>query len=306
MAKSLSPKQVARALDVSETSLKRWCDRGLIRSTKTGGGHRRLLLDSVLRFVHDSGRNLTHPELLDLPARSGTGRRTLQAAQGDLLAALLAGDEARSTQVLLDLRVAGSAISQIGDDVVAPAFHQIGEAWACGGAEVYQERRAVETCTRALHALRQTLSAPPVRSPLALGGSPERDPYSLPNALVELVLQERGWQARSLGCGLPFSTLASAIEQLRPRLFWLSVSHIDDQPRFLREYREFFARVKDKVLVAVGGQALTAAVRRQLQYTAFCDNLRHLEGIADAAIQSPQNRRPAKTDRRALLSSASK
>ena len=47
----LSPKQVARALGVSESSLKRWCDKGLIPTERTAGGHRRLPLAGVLDFL---------------------------------------------------------------------------------------------------------------------------------------------------------------------------------------------------------------------------------------------------------------
>lgn len=63
----LSPKQVARAIGVSEASLKRWCDKGKLTLTKTAGGHRRLHVSSVLRFLKDSGRELVRPEILGLP-----------------------------------------------------------------------------------------------------------------------------------------------------------------------------------------------------------------------------------------------
>ena len=62
----LSPKQVAQALGVSESSLKRWCDQGLIATIRTGGGHRRLALPDVLRFIRDGEHRLVSPEALGL------------------------------------------------------------------------------------------------------------------------------------------------------------------------------------------------------------------------------------------------
>ena len=69
----LTPKQVARAIGVSEASLKRWCDKGLIEMVRTVGGHRRLPLSSVLQFLRSSGHQLVRPEILGLPPTTGTG-----------------------------------------------------------------------------------------------------------------------------------------------------------------------------------------------------------------------------------------
>lgn len=293
----MSPKQVARALGVSESSLKRWCDQGVLASTKTSGGHRRLALDVVLRFVQKSGRQLAHPELLGLPARTGTGTRTLSAAQDDLLQALLAGDEASCRQIVFDTHLAKIPLSRIFDEIVAPAFRRIGEAWACGQAYVYQERRAVETFARVLHALRQSLGAPAVGTPLAIGGAPPPDSYSLATGMVELVLRENGWAAQSLGSGLPFDTLVAAVQQMQPRLLWLSVSHLADEARFLREYTDFYEQVRTQVLVVVGGRALHESLRRQMQFAAYCDTLQHLAGFASAAL-AMTSAKPAKTSRK--------
>ncbi|REJ93532.1 MAG: helix-turn-helix domain-containing protein [Planctomycetota bacterium] len=46
----LTPKQVARAISVSESSIKRWCDRGAIATQYTPGGHRRIPLSGLLEF----------------------------------------------------------------------------------------------------------------------------------------------------------------------------------------------------------------------------------------------------------------
>lgn len=71
MKDAFTPRQVARALGVSESTLKRWCDRGLLPTIRTAGGHRRIPIHGVLSFIRDNDQTLAHPELLGLPATSG-------------------------------------------------------------------------------------------------------------------------------------------------------------------------------------------------------------------------------------------
>ena len=42
-----SPKQVAERLGVSESSVKRWLDQGVVPVLRTAGGHRRISEESV-------------------------------------------------------------------------------------------------------------------------------------------------------------------------------------------------------------------------------------------------------------------
>ena len=291
MSSQLSPKQVARALGVSESSLKRWCDQGLIQATKTSGGHRRLATESVLDYLRKSGQALANPELLNLPVRAGNGPRTLERAQEDLLAAALAGDEACCQQILLDLHVAGIPLSRVSDEVIAKVFRLIGEQWECGETEVYCERRAVQACARAIYSLRQSLPPIATTAPVAIGGTAACDPYTLPTNLVELVLRQCGWVAHSLGSGLPFSTFARAIVDLRPRLFWLSVSHLECEAKFLDEYGAFYETVSPRVCVVVGGRALHEELRQQMKYGSYCDTLQHLEAFVGAAFPLRGKRR---------------
>jgi methanogenic corrinoid protein MtbC1 len=206
----------------------------------------------------------------------------LQAAQADLYPALVAGDEGAVRQILFDLFLAGLPLSRVFDEVVAPTFHQIGRAWECGEAEIYQERRAVDVTLRVFYELRQAIGPTPESAPLAVGGAPPPDPYSLATTMVELVLRQNGWNAQSLGSRLPFPTLRAAVRKMRPHLMWLSVSHLDDEAAFLEQYRAFFEEVRNETMVVVGGQALHEQLRRQMQFAAHCDNLQQFEHFAAA------------------------
>ncbi|QEG40962.1 MerR family transcriptional regulator [Roseimaritima ulvae] len=276
----VTPKQLSRAIEVSESSVKRWCDQGVIAAQVTAGGHRRIAMAEVMEFVRGGKYELIHPEALGLPPISGPSARVIPRAREQMTAALIAGDEPRCRQIAIDLYLASHSLSVICDEVFAAAFEQIGRQWACGEAEIYQERRGCEMVLRILHELRTLLPAVAADAPLAIGGTVAGDPYSLGTTMVELVLRSVGWQAVSLGDNLPTATLAVAIEQQHPKLFWLSCSHIADNAEFLTGYRELYDRFAADVAFVVGGFALSESIRQEMKFAAYCDNMQHLEGFA--------------------------
>lgn len=275
----VSPRQLAKAAGVSESSIKRWCDQGLIPTVKTAGGHRRLTLDAAAEYLRQAHPD-AHPELLGLPPRTHLEEHSVGATIAELYHRLVAGDDAACRAILFDLHLSGERVSRIADAVISPAFQSVGSGWECGDVEIYQERRACRIVLRILEELKTVVPAAKRSAPLAIGGTPECDPYMLPTALVELTMQQSGWRSQSLGSRLPFNTLAAAIRDQQPRLFWLSISHVTDERQFLAQYREFYSAVQNDVAVVVGGRALTDSYRRNMEYAAFCDNLQHLEAFA--------------------------
>jgi len=276
----LTPKQLARAIDVSESSVKRWCDKGVIPTQYTAGGHRRITMAGVLEFVRNRKYELVHPEALGLPPTSGQSTRVIKRAREQLIEALVAGDEARCRQVTIDIYLAEHGISVICDELFAAAFREIGNRWSCGEAEVYQERRGCEITLRLLHELRGLFPALPGSAPLAIGCAASGDQYSLGTAMAELVLRDGKWNAISLGDNLPFETVSAAIAEHRPKLFWLSCSHIADASAFLAGYSQLYEEYGADVAFVVGGYALTDEIRQQMKFSAYCDNMQHLEGFA--------------------------
>ncbi len=283
-----SPKQVALAIGVSESSLKRWCNKGLLDANRTAGKHRRLALPDVLQFVREQGQTLARPELLGLPPTTGQGPVSLARAREEFEQGLRSGNEAVCRGVVLNLFLADWSIARIADELFAPAMHAVGTLWECNSLEVYQERRACELIERCLHELRLALTDPPQQGLLAIGGTPSGDPYRLPTAIVETVLREQGWRAENLGSGLPFDSLIRAVEELRPRLLWLSISAVEQADRFLAGYDRLYAAADAQgVAVVVGGAALTSELRRRMHAATFCESFAHLVGYVRSLRVAP-------------------
>lgn len=282
MNRLLSPKQVAQAIGASESSLKRWCDQGLLETVKTAGGHRRIPLHEVLKFVREHHHEVVEPQLLGMPASEDRKARRLPECAARFTDALLADNEASCRSIVFALFLAGQPISHIFDDVVAVALRSIGEQWECHTAEIYQERCACQTVVRVLHELLGQQPPPDPRC-LALGATIEGDHYTLPVTMSKVVLRTAGWDARLLGTSIPLTSIALAIKNRRPQLFWLSVSHIPDEAVYLAGFRTLMDAASEvQTAVVVGGRALTAGIRSRMSGAEYCESMRQLEAYAQA------------------------
>ncbi len=294
LSKSHSPKQVARALGVSESSLKRWCDRGLIPTIRTGGGHRKVRTSDVLAFALKKGMSLVTPDLLGLPSVSPQSVISLERSVSILASALLQGDETVSRQLVYNLLLAGHPLCRIFDDVIAKAFHQIGDKWACQEIDIYQERRSCEIMLGILFDLRNSLT-PPNGTLIACGGNGPGNLYALQTMMVELVLRECGFSATSLGIAIPFESLTRAIHEIQPTIFWLSCAHIADRDEFLNGMHKLEkACLEESCSLVVGGRAIGSNLRERFPDAIFCQNMQELAAFANS-IQRTAKRLRKKT-----------
>ena len=235
-----------------------------------------------MRFLRDTGRQLVRPDLLGLPSTTGTGHKVTTRCLHHLAEAMVAGDEEKIHRLIIELYLSGHTACGICDDILTPAFAIVGEKWRRKEIEVYQERRACEICHCALRRMNLILDEPDADAPLAIGGTPEGDPYGLPTLMSAFVMRSLGWRAVALGSNLPLSSLAAAIENMQPRLLWLSVSFVPNVERFIRDYRSLYdAASAHGVAIAVGGRMLSEPVRARMHYSTFCDNFAHLRSFVD-------------------------
>ena len=269
----LGTAEVAGALGVSVSTVKRWIDEGIMPAQRSAGGHRRLLGEEVARALRDRGFTA-----LDLDALT-TARPLSSMPVRAFTKALRGGDERVAMQLLRDVRAAGTPMTTVADDLIAPAMHAIGHGCEIGTLDVSQEHRATHICVAALEAIKTTLTPPAKDAPRAVGAAPGGDPYVLPSLLVEMVLRESGWDAVDLGANTPLPALASAVARARAQLVWISLSYVADRARLIRECTRF--RTGNAALIA-GGRVLTRELRQALAGAAFGENMRDLSRFARA------------------------
>lgn len=295
----LSTAQAAEALAVGVSTVKRWVDEGVLPAHRTAGGHRKLLRAEVLALARKG--ELPRDDWAGLVVPGGVNRPVDAGIVADvMLTAVLRGDARDVRAIVRRAYRSGLAIETLADRVIAPVMHQIGHEWQSTRIDVWHEHRGTQMCTAALYDLLSDLDTRAEQGrPTAIGGAPEGDPYVLATLLAQLVLLDAGWEAVNLGPNTPFDSLIKAMNDLRPRLIWISASHLQDPDLFVRNYSRFYETAERVgAAVAVGGGALTESVRSQMLYTTHGDGMSQLAAFARSLHprpSRPRRGRPRKT-----------
>ena len=281
----LSPRDLADALGVSESSLKRWVDAGKIVAFRTEGGHRRIALSEAVRFIRATNAPLARPELLGMP-EIAVAQRTLTGGER-LLDYLLEGDVVATRGFLLARYLAGSPMAELADGPIREAMHAIGELWHDSERGIFIEHRASDTCLQAVAYLRNMVD-PPENAPLALGGCPEDDTHLLPSFLAATVIATAGFRVVNLGADTPLAALQHAVHHHHPRLVWVSAT-MPINPARAKAITRWLSSLAPSTTAVVGGRHSSALVARGVVHV---ETMAELADVA-ARIVAPSPRAAA-------------
>ncbi|MEM9383086.1 MAG: helix-turn-helix domain-containing protein [Planctomycetota bacterium] len=218
----------ARALGVSESSVRRWVDGGALRSERTAGGHRRVLVADLVRYARERGLQWRRPELVQLEELAAADCSEVEL----LFEAFRTADLPRASQLVVGPFVDGRGLDEIFDELVAPAMAQVGELWRGGIEGILAEHRATSVGIGLIRRLRELLPNP--KGLPAIGGAVEGDPYSMPSQMAETLLRANGFDAFDLGPNTPIPVIAAAALERKARVAWVSANAVQD-PVVVRE-----------------------------------------------------------------------
>lgn len=289
MKPALTPKELAEAIGVSESSLKRWADSGLIQVSRTGGGHRRIAVAEAIRFIRDTNQILVRPNILGL--RDVETLEARPADDGDdagrLYSYLHEGQARAARGLLLSWYLAGRRIAEICDGPLREAMDRIGEIWQHSEAGIFIEHRATDICIQALNQLR-LLAEPQDQGPVAVGGAPSRDPYILPSICVSAVLAGEGVRTINLGADTPIGVLMRAAIQHRARLVYVSVSAPGDPVLLSQDLATLAERIASLgAALVIGGRAVPQVRVPDLPHVHVCERLADLLPVVARVAASP-------------------
>lgn len=278
-ARSLSPKELANVVGVSESSVKRWVDAGRIPVSRTAGGHRRILLPDALRFIRHQGMRLIQPELLGLDDVAALATADPEPLSGGALAeAVESGEPQRVRGLVLQGYLSGMDPDALFDGPIAEAMERYGTLFERDAMGIPHEHRFTQLCIEAIHQLRMLQPDVDDTAPLAIGSAPAQDPYIIPSLMVATVLAEEGFRDMNLGPDLPVQALLRAAERYRPALVWISATSPLDDDRFRELAEAAEALHGDGAEVLVGGRG---AMGRYAEWPA---SVRLLRRMADLAL----------------------
>lgn len=220
--RTFSPRQLAQALGVSESSMKRWIDAGDLRAARTAGGHRRVTQREAVRFIRERRLPVLDPAALGLPELALADGVALTA--GVLVDALTAPEATQAGPLLVAAFLRGVSLPGIFDGPLREAMHHLGTLWNHGDEGILFEHRATDVVIQAVSQIRSLLPAARPSAPVAVGAAFATDPYLLPSLLVATVLADAGFRVTNLGPQTPAAVLAETARRAGADLVWLSVS----------------------------------------------------------------------------------
>lgn len=257
---NLTTKEVARLLQVSEATVKRWADDGLLHSSKTAGGHRRFSTQSIASLRREQGIG-TAPASPRPPKK---GRALSRSSAVRLTELLLGGEEKEAAALLIHAYMEGQSLVTLFDKTITEAMHEVGERWFRGTITVADEHLATRVVLSALQGLRGIIVPAGPSGMKAICCGIEGDLHELPVHLAEIILESEGWDTRNLGPNTPLFSLREMVTQQRPQLVCISARSIPDLDRATSEYAQL-RKVTDKLgaSVVIGGEGLRDPIIRQ-------------------------------------------
>ncbi|HLL99884.1 MAG TPA: B12-binding domain-containing protein [Pyrinomonadaceae bacterium] len=282
----LTTKEVARLCRVSDATVKRWEEAGLLKSERTSGGHRRFRAEEVARFQR---RQNVGAEMAARrggeSARAALRRRRIKKSYSGslLLHSLLAGREDEAANILIGAYLRRNSLAQIFDDSVCPAMRRVGELWFDGEINVAQEHLATRAAYNAIYRLRESVApvVPEINERLAFCCTIEGDFHELPAHLAQMTLEAEGWETMNFGANTPLYSLTDEVLYHSPEVICISAAMIADYERLARDYKEFRARIaKLKTPVVLGGKAFAdKRVRARFPAELYAANFTELAGF---------------------------
>jgi excisionase family DNA binding protein len=259
---TLSTYEVAALLKVTETTIKRWADQSQLACVRTPGGHRKFLLNEVIRFAEAHGyqlNGLLQPPLTGDQLQNvevGIVTKDYGKVAEVLLEEALQEDRPGLLSLLVYLYRHGVPFPVVADQIIRPAFEDLGALWAEGRLEVNQEHGASHALLEALIRFSPEMRRKPLNGLTALCACPEGELHDIGLQVLAYALEAEGWKVHYTGPDTPWETCAAFVRTGHPDVVCLSAALAHSKKSMTAKLRQFSSVARRQhAKLLVGGLA---------------------------------------------------
>lgn len=266
----LSTIDVARLFNVTETTVKRWADEGMLRCQKTPGGHRKFPIRSVIEFAE--AHNFEPIGALALPDSDGLGgaiqlaiiKRDFSVLEHAFVEKALSPDKADLYIFFSYLYEHRVPLWEIYDRVLRPGMAEIGARWARGAIGISQEHRASYETLDALAKLQNEILIKPSVGKTAVFAALGEELHEIGLRCASYLFESEGWQTHYLGARIPAADVIAASKEFKPAVLALSVTGVSGGQEAAQQLTQVGEAVYGNgTKVLVGGSGVPAEIREQ-------------------------------------------
>ncbi|CAN5683280.1 HTH-type transcriptional repressor CarH [soil metagenome] len=210
--------------DVSHSSLRFLEREGLIKSTRTPGGHRlypREAVDRIIRIKTWQKERLSLDEIKARLKEFDKVRRPKSLATSFLDSAL-AGDFDQASHAISRADDVGMPMTSLFSDVLSPALVELGQRWERGEVSTAVEKGVSELSRELIANITVKHAHSDPKSPTVVAACVEGERHELGLRMICGLLREKGYRVYFLGADVLPRFLVDAVELHRPQIVLLS------------------------------------------------------------------------------------
>lgn len=256
----LSTQEIASMLHVTETTIKRWADEAILPCVRTPGGHRKFLLKDIVRFAEANGYTIggskppaltsAQRERLEIGVHTQNYARIAEVLREEALQA----DQEGMLTLLLYLSKQHIPLAVVLDEVIRPAFGDIGAMWEEGKLGIDQEHAASHAIAEALVRTVPELHRKEPNGKSTLCACPDGELHELGLRGLAYSLEGEGWNVHYLGGNTPLESITSAVRAVRPDLVCLSLTTVRNRGQLIEKLRKLASSIRSyNGKIVIGG-----------------------------------------------------
>lgn len=278
MNQFVSVKDASHYLGVSSSTFKRICEKHSIPLIRTLGGHRRIDradLDHAYSLLW--GRSQKKPASTELSPVEDTN---------EIIKQLLDGNANKVMSTVCGRINRLDELSYTLESTLIAALWKVGELWRTQEIDIYQEHICSNTACTVLDMIMQRLPEIENTSPLAIGGTFERNFDTIGSKILSVVLRSIGVRTIDLGCNLPAESIAKAAHRLHASIVWICHTHVENIDCLLANHIVLRKLLPSPIRVLIGGGGLSPAMRRSLSDCSYFESVSMMSEAIKNSLQS--------------------